>query len=76
MSEVQSPTTPQARSATQYDIFMVVRHLCMDILSPFTLAKGQAMFLLVRVDYLTKWIEAEPLASIFTKCVGSECLTP
>ncbi|XP_027338376.1 uncharacterized protein LOC113852348 [Abrus precatorius] len=36
----------------------------MDLLGPFPLAKGQCKFLLVAVDYFTKWIEAEPLASI------------
>ncbi|XP_020226948.1 uncharacterized protein LOC109808370 [Cajanus cajan] len=36
----------------------------MDILEPFPLAKGQLKFLLVAVDYFTKWIEACPLAKI------------
>nr|KYP76728.1 hypothetical protein KK1_020981 [Cajanus cajan] len=36
----------------------------MDILDPFPLAKGQSKFLLVAIDYFTKWIEAEPLATI------------
>nr|KYP40265.1 Pol polyprotein [Cajanus cajan] len=36
----------------------------MDIFGPFPLAKGQCKFLLVAVDYFTKWIEAEPLATI------------
>ncbi|XP_027356898.1 uncharacterized protein LOC113866216 [Abrus precatorius] len=36
----------------------------MDLLGPFPLAKGQCKFLLVAVDYFTKWIEAEPLATI------------
>nr|KYP42570.1 Pol polyprotein [Cajanus cajan] len=36
----------------------------MDILGPFPMAKGQCKFLLVAVDYFTKWIEAEPLATI------------
>jgi len=35
-----------------------------DILGPFTPGKGQTNFLLVGVDYLTKWIETESLASI------------
>nr|KYP73029.1 Transposon Ty3-I Gag-Pol polyprotein [Cajanus cajan] len=38
----------------------------MDILGPFPIAKGQCKFLLVAVDYFTKWVEAEPLASITT----------
>nr|KYP72260.1 Gypsy retrotransposon integrase-like protein 1 [Cajanus cajan] len=35
-----------------------------DILRPFPVAKGQCKFLIVAVDLFTKWIEAEPLASI------------
>jgi len=36
----------------------------MDIIGPFSPGKGQTKFLLVGVDYFTKWIEAEPLASM------------
>nr|KYP52415.1 Pro-Pol polyprotein [Cajanus cajan] len=36
----------------------------MDILGPFPIAKGQCKFLLVAVDYFTKWVEAKPLANI------------
>ena len=35
-----------------------------DILGPFSEAPGRVKFLLVAVDYFTKWIEAEPLATI------------
>ncbi|KAL0447630.1 UNVERIFIED_CONTAM: hypothetical protein Slati_1890900 [Sesamum latifolium] len=35
-----------------------------DIVGPFPLATGQRKFLLVAVDYFTKWVEAEPLACI------------
>jgi len=38
----------------------------MDIVGPFPLATGQRRFLIVAVDYFTKWIEAEPLAKITT----------
>lgn len=38
----------------------------MDILGPLPTAKGQRKFLLVAIDYFTKWVEAEPLASITT----------
>ncbi|RDY09072.1 Pol polyprotein, partial [Mucuna pruriens] len=41
----------------------------MDILGSFPMAKGQVKFLLVDVDYFTKWIEAEPLATITTQKV-------
>ncbi|MCI74292.1 gypsy retrotransposon integrase-like protein, partial [Trifolium medium] len=36
----------------------------MDLLGPFPTAAGQNRYLIVVVDYFTKWIEAEPLASI------------
>ncbi|KAL0462667.1 UNVERIFIED_CONTAM: hypothetical protein Slati_0154300 [Sesamum latifolium] len=37
---------------------------CMDIVGPFPLAPGQKKFLLVAIDYFTKWVEVEPLARI------------
>lgn len=36
----------------------------MDILGPFPTTPGQKKFLLVVVDYFTKWVEAELLANI------------
>jgi len=41
----------------------------MDIIGPFPQATGQKKFLLVAVDYFTKWIEAEPLANITARQV-------
>ena len=35
-----------------------------DILGPFPPATGQIKYLIAAIDYFTKWIEAEPLASI------------
>ncbi|KAL2230840.1 UNVERIFIED_CONTAM: hypothetical protein Sindi_1678400 [Sesamum indicum] len=35
-----------------------------DILGPFPLALGQRKFLLVAIDYITKWVETESLARI------------
>jgi len=39
----------------------------MDIIGPFPLGKGQCRFLLAGVNYFTKWMETEPLATI-TAC--------
>lgn len=35
----------------------------MDILRPLLVAKGQRKFLLVTIDYFTKWLEVESLAT-------------
>ncbi|GAU24562.1 hypothetical protein TSUD_149030 [Trifolium subterraneum] len=35
-----------------------------DIVGPFSTSQGQVKFLIVAVDYFTKWIEAEPMATI------------
>lgn len=38
----------------------------MDILGPFPLGPTQFKFLIVEIDYLTKWVESEPIAAIPT----------
>nr|KYP57086.1 Retrovirus-related Pol polyprotein from transposon 17.6 [Cajanus cajan] len=40
-----------------------------DILGPFPIAVRQLKFLIVAVDYFSKWIEAEPVATIFVEKV-------
>ena len=35
-----------------------------DIVGPLRISKGQVKFLLVAIDYFTKWVEAEALATI------------
>ena len=42
----------------------------MDILGPFPTASGQRKFLVVAIDYFTKWIEAKALAKITTKQIA------
>ena len=39
----------------------------LDILGPFPQATGGRKFLIVATDYFTKWVEAEPLATITSK---------
>ena len=36
----------------------------LDIVGPFPKAVGNKKYLLVGIDYFTKWVEAEPLANI------------
>ena len=36
----------------------------LDIVGPFPKAAGNNSYLLVDIDYFTKWVEAEPLANI------------
>ena len=43
----------------------------LDIMGSFPMAVRQLKFLLVGIDYLTKWVEAEPLATITVKNVRS-----
>ncbi|XP_025640864.1 uncharacterized protein [Arachis hypogaea] len=43
----------------------------LDILGPFPKAPGQVKFLLVSIDYFSKWIEAQPLAHITSEKVRS-----
>ena len=43
----------------------------LDIMSPFLIAIRQLKFLVVGIDYLTKWVEAEALATITEKNVRS-----
>jgi len=48
---------------------MAIRHLGDGHHRSFRTRKRQTKFLLIGVDYFTKWIEAEPLASILAKNV-------
>ena len=36
----------------------------LDIVDPFPKVVGNKMYLLVSIDYFTKWVETEPLANI------------
>ncbi|XP_073120286.1 uncharacterized protein [Henckelia pumila] len=41
----------------------------LDSVGPFSIGPGQKIFLLVSVDYFSKWVEAEPLAKIIEGAV-------
>ena len=46
----------------------------LDILGPFPFRTRQMKFLVVGIDYFTKWVEAEPLANITQQNVKKFCL--
>ena len=41
----------------------------MNILGPFPMVSGEKKFLMVAIDYFTKWVEAKALVKITTKKV-------
>ncbi|XP_025628136.1 uncharacterized protein [Arachis hypogaea] len=41
-----------------------------DLLGPFPMASGQIKYLIVAIDYYTKWVEVEPLFGKFLSCLG------
>ena len=43
----------------------------LDIMGHFSMALRQLKFLVVGIDYFTKWVEAEPLATITEKSIRS-----
>ncbi|WJX45371.1 hypothetical protein P8452_32256 [Trifolium repens] len=45
-----------------------------DILGPFPATQSQVKFLLVAVDYFTKWVEAKPVATISAEKFTSEAV--
>ncbi|XP_042426038.1 uncharacterized protein LOC122013891 [Zingiber officinale] len=46
----------------------------MDIIGSFPMATGQRRFLLVAVDYFSKWVEAEPLSNGQAEVANQEIL--
>ncbi|XP_065012847.1 uncharacterized protein LOC135641416 [Musa acuminata AAA Group] len=61
-------TRPHASAACgparPHRLRMAVRAVGLDLLGPFPPASGQRKYVIVGVDYFTKWVEAEPLATI------------
>ena len=43
-------------------------------MGPFPKALRQLKFLVVGIDYFTKWVEAEPLATITEKSIRYLCM--
>jgi len=64
MPETWQPYPPETRAASLYTILVAFRKIGNRHPWPFLPSKGQVKFLIVVVDYFTKWIEAKPLATI------------
>ena len=45
--------------------------LGIDIIGPFLLGKKQLRFLIVAIDYFTKWVEAKPVTTIIEAKITS-----
>ncbi|KAL0367025.1 UNVERIFIED_CONTAM: hypothetical protein Sradi_3592600 [Sesamum radiatum] len=59
------PSHTSADRTLHYNVVPLPLHTVgIGIVGPFPLATGQRKFLLVAIDYFTKWVEAEPLARI------------
>ncbi|KAL0427764.1 UNVERIFIED_CONTAM: Retrovirus-related Pol polyprotein from transposon opus [Sesamum latifolium] len=56
--------TSASRTPYYHVVPLPLHAVGMDIVGPFPLAAGQRKFLLVAIDYFTKWVEAEPLTRI------------
>ena len=63
---VRGSIYPQTTIGVPYphDGPMAIAQWGLDILGPFPVGTRQMKFLVVGIDYFTKWVEAEPLASI------------
>ena len=48
----------------------------LDILGPLPIGKGQCKFIIVAVDYFTKWAKAEPLATMTEQKIRILCGVP
>lgn len=63
-----SPTLPP-KKAILYHGTLAIRKWGINLAGPFQLGKGCMKHIIVAVDYFTKWVEVEPLATILAKVV-------
>jgi len=63
------PHLPKARTTSFHTLPMAFHQMGNRHPRPLSPGKGQVKFLIVAIDYFTKWIEAKPLATITTQQV-------
>ncbi|RDX82664.1 hypothetical protein CR513_36516, partial [Mucuna pruriens] len=63
-------STPRAPAFGHIPMAILQRGV--DILGPFPVAPGQLKFLIVAIDYFTKWVEAELVATISSERIKLE----
>ena len=64
MPAVFKDATETPCEATLLEIKLAILQIGIDIIIPFLLAMRQLKYLVVNIEYLVKWIEVEPLATI------------
>ena len=69
VKDLATSSTNQRRSSLQWRPPWPITQWGLDIMGPFPTAVRQLKFLVVDIDYFTKWVEAETLAIITEKNV-------
>ena len=67
MPTIRQPASLTTGRTNADDSTLVVRAMGLDIMGPFPIGRRQLKFLVVAIDYFTKWVEVEPLATITEK---------
>lgn len=60
--------TPPPRGSDFHDHPLVING-GVDLVGPFLPEKGGVKFMIIAINYFTKWAEVEPLATIMSKAV-------
>ena len=64
MPTIRKCAAASSRENDDHSFPMAICTMGIDIVGPLPQGKGQVKFLLVAIDYFTKWVEAEALATI------------
>lgn len=69
MPKAWKSNTSVGQRVTSNGFPLVVAIWTLNILGPFPTTPGKRKFLLVAVDYFTKWVEVEPLTNIMAYAI-------